>query len=196
MPTSRSERSREAGASRVAIEPDALQFADVLPAFREQVSKYGSDRVALPYGGSALVLVYHPAAFEREPNREAAKKAGIKLEPPTTWEELDALAKFFQGRDWDGDGEADYGIALALGSDPEGVGDATFLARAASLGQHRDHYSLLFDADTMEPRIDVPAVRRGARGARRAEGVRAAGDGGIRRRGGAEGVPDGKRRAA
>ena len=135
---------------------DALQFSDVLPAFREQVSKYGSSRFALPYGGSALVLAYHSVAFEGEANREAAKKAGIKLEPPTTWEELDALAKFFQGRDWDGDGKSDFGIALALGRDAEGVGLATFLGRAASLGQHRDHYALLFDTDTMEPRIASP----------------------------------------
>ena len=55
---------------------DPLQFADVAPAFRDQVAKYGSDRMAFPYGGSALVLVYDRAAFEREANREAAE-AGI-----------------------------------------------------------------------------------------------------------------------
>ena len=135
---------------------DALQYADVVPAYREQVSKYGSDRMGLPYGGSALVLVYNRPAFEAEANREAARKAGVTLEAPRTWKELDALARFFQGRDWNGDGSADHGIALALGRDAEGVGDATFLARAASLGQHRDQYSFLFDADTMDPRIETP----------------------------------------
>ena len=135
---------------------DALQFADVVPAYRDQVSKYGSDRMGLPYGGSALVLVYNRPAFEGEANREAARKAGVTLEAPKTWKQLDALAKFFQGRDWNGDGSADHGIALALGRDAEGVGDATFLARAASLGQHRDQYSFLFDADTMAPRIESP----------------------------------------
>ena len=48
------------------------------------------------------------------------------------------------------------GIALALGADEEGVGDATFLARAASVGLHRDHYSFLFDAEDMAPRIASP----------------------------------------
>ena len=147
--------AREAGRDRAPV-PDELQFADVLPAYRDQVSKYGNDRVGLPYGGSALVLVINRAAFERPPVREAAKAAGLSLEPPSTWPQLDALARFFQGRDWDGDGKNDHGIALALGPDPEGVGDAAFLARATSLGQHRDHYSLLFDSDTMEPRVTSP----------------------------------------
>ena len=135
---------------------DALQFSDVVPAFRDQVSKYGNDRLGLPYGGSALVLVYNRPAFAREPNQAAARSTGLTLEPPTTWKDLDRLAAFFHGRDWDGDGAADSGIALALGPDPEGVGDATFLARAAALGQHRHHYSLLFDSDTMEPRVATP----------------------------------------
>ena len=92
----------------------------------------------------------------RASNKAAARQAGLTLEPPTTWEQLDSLARFFHGRDWNGDGKPDLGIALAIGSDAEGVGDATFLARAASLGQHRDHYSFLFDSDTMAPRIDTP----------------------------------------
>jgi multiple sugar transport system substrate-binding protein len=137
-------------------EVDAFQLSDIIPAFREQVPKYGKDRMAFPYGGSALVLAYRPEAFERKENRAAAKQAGISLEPPTTWEQLDKLVTFFQGRDWSGDGAKDFGIALALGADPEGVGDATYLARAASLGQHRDQYSLVFSSDTMEPRIATP----------------------------------------
>ncbi len=88
--------------------------------------------------------------------RPRPRTAGIKLEPPRTWDELDALAKFFHGRDWDGDGKSDSGIALAWAADAEGVGDTTFLARAASLGQHRDQYSFLFPSDRMEPRLTSP----------------------------------------
>jgi multiple sugar transport system substrate-binding protein len=152
------EQSRRAP-GQVAEKPDdPFQYLDIAPGYREQVSRYGSDRLALPCGGSALVLVYHRDAFEREPNRAAARQAGLELKPPVLWTQLDALAKFFQARDWNGDGSADYGIALALGADTggEGVGDATLLARAASLGQHRDHYSFLFESDSMTPRIDTP----------------------------------------
>jgi len=144
---------------------DTFGYMDIVPAYREQVSRYGPLRMALPCGGSALVLVYRRDAFERAANREAARQAGLALEqPPATWTQLDALAKFFHGRDWDGDGKADWGIALALGVDAEGVGNAAFLARAASLGLHRDHYSFLFDADSMAPRIETPPFLEALRG--------------------------------
>ena len=74
------------------------------------------------------MLIYRRDAFERDANLAAAKEKGLKLEAPKTWEELDALARFFQGRDWDGDGSPDHGIALVLGADAEGLGNATFLA--------------------------------------------------------------------
>lgn len=137
-------------------EGDVLQFSDVIPAFRNQVSKYGNDRIALPYGGSALVLVTNRAAFERVENKAEAKAIGIALEAPKTWTELDALARFFQGRDWNGDGTNDFGIAIPFAADSDGIGDAIYLARATSLAQHKDHYSLLFDSDTMEPRLTTP----------------------------------------
>ncbi|WP_406695088.1 extracellular solute-binding protein [Singulisphaera sp. Ch08] len=143
---------------------DPLQFSDVLPAYRDQVIKYGGARLSLPYGGSALVLAYHRDAFENEANLAAAKEAGFELKPPETWEQFDALAKFFHGRDWAQDGKLRSGVALALGPDPEGVGDATYLARAASLGQHHDQYSFLFDADSMTPRIDSPPFVEALRG--------------------------------
>ena len=143
---------------------DTFQYSDLIPAFRDQVSKYGSDRMALPLGGSALVLAYRKDALERAENREAAIAAGLTLEPPTTWDQLDALAWFFQGRDWDGDGTPDSGLAAALGSDPEGVADALFLARAAALGQHRDQYSFLFDSDSLRPRIASPPFVEALRG--------------------------------
>ena len=77
-------------------------------------------------------------------------------QPPKTWSDLDALARFFEGRDWSGSGKPGHGIVLAMAADAEGVGDSTFLARAASLGQHRDYYSFLFDSDDFTPRIDSP----------------------------------------
>jgi multiple sugar transport system substrate-binding protein len=151
-----SPEKREAAAAGSGPD-DTFQYMDIAPAFREDVSKYGPERVALPCGGSALVLVYRRDALESDQNRQAARQAGLSLDqPPSTWPQLDALAKFFEGRDWNGDGAPDYGIALALGADTEGVGEATFLARAASVGLHRDHYSFLFNADDMAPRIASP----------------------------------------
>jgi multiple sugar transport system substrate-binding protein len=142
---------------------DVLRFSDIAQPFRDQVSRYGSERMALPYGGTALVLVYDRAAFDRPENRAAAEKESLVLQPPQTWVQFDALARFFHGRDWDGDGIADQGVALPLGSDAGFLGEAVFLARAASLGQHHHQYSFLFDADTMLPRIDAPPFVEAAR---------------------------------
>jgi multiple sugar transport system substrate-binding protein len=135
---------------------DVLDFSDVALPFREQVSKYGDERMALPLGGSSLVLVYRRDAFHNAANREAAGAAGVALEPPATWEQLDALARFFQGRDWNGDGRPDHGIAAPLGPDEEGLGTDLFVARSAAFGQPADQYALLFDAETLEPRIASP----------------------------------------
>jgi multiple sugar transport system substrate-binding protein len=143
---------------------EAFHYTDIAPVYREQVTKYGADRLALPLGGSALVLVYRRDAFSRQANIDAARGAGITLQPPSTWAQLDALARFFQGRDWSGDGTPDHGIAAVLGQDSEGLGNTTYLARAASLAQHRDQYSFLFDSDSMTPRIDSPPFVEALRG--------------------------------
>ncbi len=144
---------------------DTFHYMDLAPAYRDQVTRYGNDRVALPIGGSALVLIYRRDAFERDANVSAAREKSLKLEPPKTWVELDALAQFFQGRDWNGDGSPDHGIVLVLGADPEGLGNATYLARAASLGQHPDHFSFLFDSEKMTPRIDTAPFVEALQGA-------------------------------
>ena len=155
-----------------SLPTDAFQYMDIAPAFREQVSKYGTDRMALPLGGSALVLVYRRDAFSR-PGQSSTPPArpGSRCEPPATWTQLDALARFFQGRDWDGDGSPDHGIAAVLGQDPEGLGDATFLARAASLGQHRDQYLVPLRCRCDGPADRFAAVRRGPPRRDRLEGL-------------------------
>ena len=149
---------------RGALGPvESFQYNDIAPVFKNQIAKYGDEMVSLPYGGSALVLVYRLDAFRRESNVKAAKEAGIALEaskttlaPPKTWKEFEALARFFQKRDWDGDGKPDFGVALALGEDTDGVANSLYLARAVSPGQHRDHFSFLYDADSMTPRLKTP----------------------------------------
>ncbi len=136
--------------------PDEFKAKDIAPAYRDQVTRYGADRMALPIGGSALVVAFHRVALDNPANKEAAKAAGLTLEPPKTWEQFDALARFFQGRDWDGDGSPESGVALAWAADAEGVGDATLLARAAALGLHPDQFSFLLDSETTAPRVTAP----------------------------------------
>jgi multiple sugar transport system substrate-binding protein len=141
--------------------PDELKYKDILPAYRDIVDHYGPNRVALPIGGSALVVAFHRLAFESQANKDAAKAAGIALEPPKTWEQFDALAKFFHGKDHNGDGKPEAGLAIAWGADPEGVGDATLLARIAALGLHRDQFTFLLDSETTAPRVTSPPFVEG-----------------------------------
>jgi multiple sugar transport system substrate-binding protein len=155
------EPTAEGNAPAPEAPPDELKYKDIVLAYRDQAAKYGPDRVALPIGGSALVVAFHRAAFDSPANKEAAKALGLTLEPPRTWEHFDALAKFFHGRDWDGDGMPEAGLALAWGLDPEGVGDATLLARVCILGLHKDEFSFLLDSATTEPRTSSPPFVEG-----------------------------------
>lgn len=135
-----------------AWSPDA--FPEVLAA---RAGRYGEDLMALPYATSALVLAYRRDAFEKPELQQAAQEAGVKLGPPATWEELDALARFLNEKDWAGNGRPGAGLAVPLAEDArERLGEAIFIARAASLGQHPDQYSFLFDYDSMEPRLGLP----------------------------------------
>ena len=135
---------------------DPLKFAEVVAGYRDQVTRYGPDRYGLPIGGSALVVAFQRSAFTNPALVEAAGTAGLTLQPPRTWDEFDALARFFHGRDLNGDGQADHGVAFAWGPDPEGVGDAVFLARTAASALHPDQFSFLLDSETTEPRVTSP----------------------------------------
>jgi len=139
-----------------AIPDDPVAFEEFAPAYRDEVPEYGDELYALPVGGTALVLVYRIEAFENEDLINAAEEAGLELEEPETWEALDALARFLHGRDLDGDGDTEAGLALALGPDEQDVAASILLARAAASGFHPDFYSFLLNSDTMEPRIDSP----------------------------------------
>lgn len=152
-------RAPEPAEGEESVEPVDDPFAanDILPAYRDRVILHGSERKALPLGASGLVLAFRRDVFGREELQAEAASAGIALEPPETYEQLDALAAFLDGRDWDGDGAPEAGIALALaGGDREGLAVATYLARAAALGLHPDYFAFLFNDDTMEPEIATP----------------------------------------
>ena len=169
--------------------PDDLKYKDIVLAYRDQVTRYGTDRMALPIGGSALMVAFHRAAFDGPANKEAAKGLGLALEPPKTWEQFDALARFFQGRDWDGDGSPESGVALAWAADPRGG------RRRHAPGQGRRARPAprpVLVPDRL--RDDRPEgrrapVRRGPEGVRRLEGLRPPGGREVRCRRRAPGVP-------
>ncbi len=133
----------------------------VLPALRNlQVWKdvwYGVpndfDGHILYYVRSALTNPTYQAQFK--------EKYGYDLSvPPRTWQEVRDVAEFFNGWDWNGDGEPDYGIVMPL--QPGGYSARYFVSMAASLSMlpgpkiDKYHRVYFFDPETMEPLINQP----------------------------------------
>jgi len=85
--------------------------------------------------------------------------------PPWTWEEVYEICDFFNGKDWNGDGEPDYGISMHL--KVGGQGFFHFMALSAPYvvspapGDNpakvtRYHNVYWFDPETMEPLVNTP----------------------------------------
>jgi len=132
-----------------AIEPLGDLNADWAkrpPVFESIVSRYGPDRFGVPLGTRLLVLAYRDDLVNAPTLQQTIKTAGLAF-PPKTWDEFDKLIALLK--------KTSPGI-LALPTLPEPEDHLLldlFLARATAVGKHRDHFSFLFSAETMEPRI-------------------------------------------
>jgi multiple sugar transport system substrate-binding protein len=112
---------------------------------------WGSKVYAVPLGSPQFTLFYRKDIF-----------AKLELEPPSTWEQYQALAKQLSDRSAIGD--------LASPDDQEWRGTVEplaptwagpmLLARAAAYARHRNQYSTLFDFNSMEPLIASPPIER------------------------------------
>jgi multiple sugar transport system substrate-binding protein len=123
------------------------------------------------YGGNndhdAQVLYYRKDIVE-DPEWQAAFEAEMGHPMPVamdTWEEALEIAQFFNGKDWNGDGDPDDGITLHLKVAEQGF--FHFLALSApyvvipASGDNprqvdRYHNVYFFDPETMEPLINSP----------------------------------------
>ena len=124
-----------------------------------------------PYGGNndhdAQVLYYRKDIIE-DPEWQAAFEEEMGYPMPVamdTWEDTLAIAQFFNGKDWNEDGDPDDGITLHL--KVGGQGFFHFLAMSAPYvvtpapGEDprqvdRYHNIYFFDPETMEPLINSP----------------------------------------
>ena len=73
--------------------------------------------------GDAQMLYYRKDILT-DPNWQAQFKAETGMDmpvPPKTWQQLLAVTKFFNGKDWNGDGDPDDGISLHLNSGGQGM---------------------------------------------------------------------------
>lgn len=126
-----------------------LRFDDVMPAYRELYSTWDGVIYAVPWDGDQFNLFYNKTAFEDSRNTDAfASEVGRELRPPETWDEYVEVAEFFSGRDWDFDGEPEYGVAEAW--QRGGYAYWWWWAKFVPFG------GLPFDED-MNPLINTPA---------------------------------------
>jgi multiple sugar transport system substrate-binding protein len=87
---------------------------DALDAFRTSYTTWEGEFLAVPVDADQHNFYYNRTAFENEQNREDyMAEVGSELKVPDTWDEYVQVAQFFSGRDWDFDGEPEYGVSEA-----------------------------------------------------------------------------------
>jgi len=120
------------------------------------------------FNDSDTQLFYYRKDVLTDPKWQAKFKAEYSYDlpvPPKTWQQVRDIAKFFHGKDWNGDGQADNGITMHL--KVGGQGFAHFVALSAPFSispSHsgdptkidRYHNVYWFDPETMKPLINSP----------------------------------------
>jgi multiple sugar transport system substrate-binding protein len=91
-----------------------FQLDDIVPTYRQVYIRWNGVDYAVPFDGDQHGFYYNKVAFESEQNKADFKaQFGYDLVPPETWDQYVDMAKFFSGRDWNGDGKQKYGTAEA-----------------------------------------------------------------------------------
>ncbi len=139
---------------------------DTAPAFRALL-QWGGETYGSQMDGDAQLLYYRHDILS-DPEWQAAYEAetGEPMPYPiVTWQDLLAITSFFNGKDWNGDGDPDDGISLHLA--PGGQGHFHFATLAASFAvtpsdgddpRAVSKYDNVFwfDPDDMTPLINEP----------------------------------------
>lgn len=138
---------------------EKLDWDDVLPIYKNNILKWNNTAYGIPYDGDNISLYYRKDLFENKTyQKEFLKKFGYELAVPKTWKEYIDIARFFNNRDWDNDGEIEYGNAgLRIKGD---VSLLQFFAYAGAYAKCPRSNSYYFSKDTMDARINNPGFVR------------------------------------
>ncbi len=134
---------------------------DYLPWIREKVMKWAGSYYALDFDGDAHTIFYRKDIWTNPEYRQKFKEEyGYEMpSPPKTIDELIDVACFFNGWDWDGDGEINYGIGLSAKRGAQSAWTIIdFAAQYAVKPGPPSKYTgvLYFDPETMEPLVNTP----------------------------------------
>lgn len=139
---------------------DTNGMKDVTTNYRD-VATWGQQIVQYPVDGDRNYLKYRADIFS-DPAMQAKykKETGKDLQVPSTWEEYNAVAKFFSGWDWAGDGKPHYGSAEVTKRDD--LMFSAFIDRAAAYAKNPNvKGGFFFDLKTMKPQINNPGWVKG-----------------------------------
>ena len=134
--------------SRKTLATYEKPWSEMFDLARLHEAAWGSEIYAVPLGSPVLTCYYRA---------DLLKRLGRK--PPGTWTEYQQVAELMadRGRLGEPEGTPWYGTIEPLGP---GWAGQVLLARAAPYAKHPDHYSTLFDIQTMEPLVDGPPLVR------------------------------------
>ena len=126
----------------------ALEWQDIAPFFQKISANYQGRTYAIPFDGDFQMAYYRKDLLEQE-----------KLAPPTTWEEYLTIAKQFQGKDLNGDGQPDYGSCVERLEPAPMVG--VFGSILSSFLQAQGTaQGIFFDPETMKPLVNNQAFAK------------------------------------
>ena len=120
------------------------------------VNSWDGTMMQFPIDGDRHYLKYRKDVIDN-PEMQAMYLAetGNELRVPQTWTEYAEIASFFNGWDWDNDGELEYGSAEVMKKDD--LMYAAFFSRSVAYSKNpRTPGGFFFDLETMEPLINNP----------------------------------------
>lgn len=133
-----------------------LKWEGILSTYRD-LTKWNDKTYAVPLDADNHIFYYRTDALENPEYQERFKgEYGYEMPvPPKTWEQHEDIAEFFNGWDWDDDGNKEYGVVEAMRKGDQAYW--TYFSKAASYcslpGQPG---GLFFDPNNMEPLINNP----------------------------------------
>ncbi len=123
----------------------ALAWDDIAPFFRDISAIYQGNIYTIPLDGDFQMVYYRTDLLEQ-----------AKLKPPQTWTEYLEIAKTFHGKDFNGDGQADYGSCISKKHKAQAYWMVWSIA-SAFLQSQGTRQGAFFDTETMAPLINNEA---------------------------------------
>jgi multiple sugar transport system substrate-binding protein len=123
----------------------ALQENDVAPFFRNFSQRYNGKVYLVALDGDYHMVYYRT---------DVLQKLGMK--PPQTWDEYLAIAKAAHGKDWSGDGKADFGSCISKKRNAQAYWWITSIS-AAYIQSGGTSQGAFFDPRNMKPLVNNEA---------------------------------------